>query len=135
MYVVLFVVPEGGGPMAEQLEGTIYTQCEEWGHLGSWSKRYILKDATEVPVNVTVSVGKVTGYGDSAVACAIQAAIDEVFWPENQDIGESLSFADLYKAVTSVAGVSWAQFVSPTADVEISTGEIAVTGTITVTIT
>ncbi len=132
LHVVLYVVPNGGGPMSSQLKDEIWAELADWGHLGEWKKRYILLDATEAAVNVSVNIGILPGYTQQTVVNAATAAIQNVLAPENQEIGGTLDFNDLFRAANGVAGVSYADFVTPTDDVTRGVGEINVAGTIVV---
>lgn len=133
MYVTLFVVPDGGGPMSTILENLIHTELGEWGHLGDWDERYLLFDATEDAVAVTAKIGIETGHTPATVKSNVETALAAFFEPENLDIGETVTFLDVYQTVTGVAGVAWVQFTTPTSDVTVDDGHIAVAGTLTIT--
>jgi len=135
MYVVLYVVPEGGGPMSSLLKEQIWAYCGERGHLGPWKERYILKDAVEIPVNVSVRIGVLQGYSSDSVRTAVIAALNSIFAPEDRTIGGSITFTELHAAASAVAGVSWVEFDAPMTGVTIANGQIPAAGAITVTIT
>lgn len=131
-YIVLYVVPDGGGPMSSLLKEQIWAQCGSWGHLGPWKERYILLEAVSVPVNISVRIGVLQGYSGDAVRTAVETAIADLLAPQNRTIGGPLEFAALHQAVSSVAGVSWAEFDSPKEDVTCKAGEILTQGVVTV---
>ena len=134
MYAAFYVVPNGGGPMSSLLKDQIWAACAEWGHLGAYLERYILMDATEAPVNISVKIGILPGYTTETVVNAVTTAIQAVLAAANEEIGAALSFNDLFQAANAVAGVSYADFISPTSDVPRAPGEINVAGVITVTV-
>jgi len=130
---VLFVVPEGGGPISAGLKTTIWAELADKGHRGDWKNRYLLYDATEVPVNVTATIGIASGYTPSAVISDVSTAIQELLSPDGISIAEDLQLSELYSAVMAVSGVTYVNFTAPTAAVEADDGEILVDGTITIT--
>jgi len=133
LYIFLYVLPEGGGAVSEYLEGVIIEQCKEWGHFGDWAGRYIILDAVENEVDVTMSVGKLTGYQQQTVDTAIRAAIDTFFLPENRLVGVNLNFSDLHSTVSLVPGVDWVEFDSPESTLVASEGDTFVLGTVSIT--
>ena len=133
LYMKLFIVSEGGGPMSDQLEILITAKCCDWGHLGAWTGRYIISDAVEVPVNITCRIGIVAGYSSQAVISAVQAALTSLLSTNSQIIAGTLSYSDIHSTALSVAGVSWADIDLPLADVSAGNGEILTAGTMTVT--
>jgi len=133
-YQVLVVVPNDGGPMSTPLKDDIWAACAAKGHLGPWSERYLLFDAIEVPLNVTVRIGVLTGYSTQTVSNNVSTAIANVLAPANRAIGETLEFSELCRAVTGVAGVAWEDFTTPEEDVTLEKGQIHTAGTITVTV-
>ena len=131
MYVTLFTVPEGSGPLSSTLRDKVYEVCAKWGHLGSWRERYLLKNATQVAVPVSCRVSVAEGYVASAVSSAVYEAITRLF---ALSIQELFSFSNLNLVVGRIPGVSWVEFDTPTANVTCSIGQILVSGTITVTL-
>lgn len=135
LYVLLFVVPDGGGPMSSYLRDSILTECREWGHMGNWSGRYILNDATEIPVNVSVRIGVSDGYEAEAVRTQVATALSGLFAPELLAIGGGLDFVSLHTAALAVSGVSWVEIDAPATSVSGTPGGILTAGTITVSVT
>jgi hypothetical protein len=133
-YVVLFVVPEGGGEMSQILLDRIYTQLFEWGHLGDWKERYLLYNATPVPLDVTCSIGITIGYIVENVRSQVIDSITNLISVDNMEIGGILSFSDVHQAVSRVPGVAWVEFSSPTHDIRSDIGFVTTLGTVTVTI-
>ncbi|MEW6352111.1 MAG: baseplate J/gp47 family protein [Thermodesulfobacteriota bacterium] len=131
-YVVLFVLPAGGGPMSVLLKERIWDQCGRWGHLGGWKHRYILKDAVEIPVPVAVRIGTAQGYSAEAVSTAVRAAIEACMSVAQMGIGRALRLGDLHATVSAVAGVSWVEFDTPRWDVTVNNCEIIVPGGVSV---
>lgn len=134
MYVVLFVVPDGGGPMSSLLHDQILAQCASWGHLGDWSGRYIIRDAVAMPLNISMRIGLLQGYTSEATVAAVRSAVQTLLAPQNRTIGGVLTFADLHRTVSAVAGVSWVEFDAPTGDTRSGAGEIVTEGTIGITV-
>jgi uncharacterized phage protein gp47/JayE len=132
-YVALFVVPDGGGPMSEFIEGLVEDECALRGHLGDWMTRYIIRDAEEYEVDVTLTFGLTQGYTENAVKTAINTALTTFFAAENQGIATSVDFGLLEDAVEAVPGVSWVNFTAPSDDVTIDTGQIATLGSVSLT--
>lgn len=132
-YVVLFVVPEGGGPMSAGLKTSIWAELADKGHRGDWENRYLLYDPTEVEVDVTATIGIAAGYSPSAVISSVTTAIQALLSPDGIEIAEDLQLSALYEAVMDVAGVTYVNFTSPSDTVTADNGEILVDGTITIT--
>lgn len=133
LYVFMYVLPEGGGVVSEYLRGLISTSCQSWGHFGDWAQRYIILDATEITVPITIRVGLASGYQQGAVDTAIRAAITSFFLPENIGVGQNISFSALHHAVSSVSGVDYVEFDSPESTVTASEGDTFVLGTVSIT--
>ena len=133
MYVVLYVLPEGGGNMSDELQEMILAELQDWGHLGTWEGRYILLDPTEVAVNVTCSVGVIQGYVANAVLTAVRSAITDEFSVDNIGIGSPLDFDSMHDAILGVDGVAWVNFTTPISTITPGVGEIYTVGTLTVT--
>ena len=131
-FVALYVMPEGGGATPSYLMTDINDHLKEWGHLNSWSGRYLVKDAVSVVVPVTARLNTVPGYLPESVRVAVIAAITNCFTLPNVSVGSTFSFTDLNVACNRVAGVNWIEFDTPKADVPITYGEIPVVGDITV---
>lgn len=134
MYVFLYVVPDGGGPLSTYLRGLITAACREWGHMGTWSQRYIVEDAAEVPVAVSARIGVLDGYQTQIVRAQASAAISGVFAPELLTVGGGLDFVTLHSAVSAVPGVSWVEFITPATSVAGTVGSILTAGTISVAV-
>ncbi len=131
-YVALYVVPAGGGPMSPALQSEIWSQCADWGHLGSWQQRYLLFDATAVQVPVSVTIGVAPGLSPQAVVAAVTEAIQALVSPANMGIGQPLTFLSLFQAVSWVAGVTYTEFITPTSDVVPANGQVITLGSVTV---
>jgi hypothetical protein len=141
-YVVIVVVPEGGGPMSSLMKNQIWDQLTSWGCRGGWRGRYILVDAISQPVNVAMRIGVSEGSVSDVVRSAAIAAIQGVLTPEHRSIGEAqnaahagrIGFSEFHMAASAVAGVSWVEFDAPDGDIPVPDGCIATPGTITATI-
>ena len=133
MYVVLYILPEGGGNISDELRETILGELQNWGHLGTWQGRYILLDPIEVAVNVTCSIGIIQGYVANTVLTAARAAITNEFSVDNIGIGSPLEFESIYDAVLGIDGVAWVNFTTPTSTITPGIGEIYTAGVLTVT--
>lgn len=132
-YVALFVVPEGGGQMSPYLRGLILLECSQWGHLGPWSKRYILRDAVAKPLNIIARIGVIDGYAPELVVTAARSAFSQILAVQNRTIGETLRFSDLHNCVSGIPGLSWIEFDAPTMDEAVSKIEIITEGVLGVT--
>lgn len=131
-FVALYVIPEGGGVMPPPMLSDIRSKLSEWGHLNSWSGRYLIKDATTVSVSVAARLNVAPGYQMESVRVAVISAINNCFTLPNVSIGDKLSFTTLNVSCNRIPGVNWIEFDTPRADVPISYGEIPVIGDITV---
>jgi uncharacterized phage protein gp47/JayE len=131
-FVALYIVPDGGGPMNDLFKAGLLNEIGQWGHLLSWPGRYVLLDATEYPVDVTMRVWRATGYTENTVTQNITSALNTLFSLNARSIAETLSFIDLHQAVSSVAGVSVVEFVTPTSDVNPGNGNFIRPGTYTI---
>lgn len=132
LYVLLYVVPEGGGTLSDYTRSLIQAELQAKGHLGTWSNRYIIQDAVSVPTNITCTIGLEDGYGEAAVKTAINTALQNLFNLDNLGIGTNLAFADIHSAVSGVSGVSYVEFTEPIATVTAQTGELLTLGTVTI---
>jgi hypothetical protein len=131
--VVIYVVPEGGGAMSSTLYNTIMDELTSIACLGGWSGRYILLDATEVPVNIACSIGVNYGYSSEVVISSVTAAINLFFHVDNNDIYRVFSLGSLHTTVMAVTGVSWVEF-SGVDNVYPEHGQITTIGNITISI-
>ena len=134
LYVVLYIVPDGGGAIPTVLRESVLAECMSWGHLGTWTGRYIIKDATEASVDISIRIGISPGYEHEGVQNSIRLACIDFFAVENQGLALNVDFGALNIALSRVAGVSYLEFDAPLADVEIENGSIAVLGTVTITV-
>jgi len=112
-YEVICVVPEGGGPISTYLRSEIMAQCQQWGHLGDWSNRYIVRDCTQIVCDVTARIGVARGYDTANCIGRVTAALETVFLPENLSIGSGIDVARLYQAVAGLAGLNWIEIDTP----------------------
>ncbi len=133
-FVALYVVPVGGGALPGALYDTIMQQLQSWGHLQSWSGRYLLQSVTEIVVPVSVRIGVLAGYLPASVQAAVVLAIQSCFTLDRISVGSPLSFSLLHTACSRVVGVSWVEFDAPTTDVAISFGELPIVGDVLVTV-
>ena len=131
-FVALYIVPDGGGPMNDLFKAGLLNEIGQWGHLLSWPGRYVLLDATEYPVDVTMRVWRATGYTENTVTQNITSALNALFSLDARSIADPLSFVDLHQAVSSVVGVSVVEFVTPTSDVNPGNGNFIRPGTYTI---
>jgi hypothetical protein len=134
MYVALYVVPNGGGPMSGGLKSSIWALLADRGHLGAWETRYLLFDPEETSVTVTCNIKVLTGYQGSTVATNVITAIQAFFEPDVQGIGVDLDYTALNRIVDRVAGVDYAQFITPLTTISGTDGHIFVAGTVTVNV-
>jgi phage-related baseplate assembly protein len=133
-FVALYVLPEGGGVTPPILLTEIRTQLQEWGHLNSWSGRYLIRDATTKSIDVTARLNSAPGYLAESVRVAVIAAISNRFVLPNVSIGANFSFTSLNVDCNRVEGVNWIEFDTPKEEVSITYGEIPTVGIITVTL-
>ena len=131
-FVALYIVPDGGGPMNDLFKAGLLNEIGQWGHLLSWPGRYVLLDATEYPVDVTMRVWRATGYTENTVTQNITSALNALFSLDARSIADPLSFVDLHQAVSSVVGVSVVEFVTPISDVNPGNGNFIRPGTYTI---
>lgn len=132
-HIPLYVIPNGGGPMPSMLKETIYNECEAWGHLGSWDGRYILKDAEEVTVDITASVGLSINTNQSTINTSIRNNLTALLAVDTQEIAGTLLFDDVFNAFMDVSGVANVTITSPSRDVTAPNGSILTLGTVTIT--
>lgn len=90
---------------------------------------------TYVPVNVTATVKIFDNYSQTAVKGAVQSAIADFFSFDKQVFAEAVSLSALYATVMDVPGVRSVQFTLPADDVPLTDGQLAVQGTVTLTMT
>lgn len=133
LHIVLYVVPEGGGLISDYLRELILASVTSWGTLGVWENRYILKEPTLVPVDITLRVGISQGYSSNVVTTAVVTALEDLLSPDNREIGGTLTFSELHLTVSAVPGVSWLDYDDPIIDTEVEYYEMITAGTITVT--
>lgn len=133
-HIVVYVVPEGGGPMSTLLQSQILSECAEWGHLGAWEERYILLDAIEDSLNITCRIGVAQGYTTEGVRSAVIAALNEFLAAEQRTIGGSVTITELRTVVSAVPGVSWEEFSTPVVTVTSQPGHIITPGVISVSV-
>jgi hypothetical protein len=134
LYVVIYVVPEGGGEMSSTLYDTIMAQLTSIACLGGWSGRYILLDAEEVPVDITCSIGVNYGYSSESVISSVTTAINSYFHVDNNDVNMVFSLGSLHTTIMAVTGVSWVEFDDAVVNVYPDHGQITTIGTITITV-
>jgi hypothetical protein len=132
-YVALYVVPYGGGPIPSTMRDDILGVLQEAGGELNWEGRYVIMDATEVPVDVTCVLGISIGYQSSPVISQVITKIQTALSVDNQTINGTLSFSSLFSSVVATAGVKSVNFTTPATDVSVGIGEILTAGTITVT--
>jgi hypothetical protein len=132
-HMILYVVPDGGGPMSTLLKQQIWAVCGEWGHLGPWKERYILLDAVADPLNVAMRIGVLPNNSPEAVTSAAITSVTNLLAPQNRTIGGRLAFTDLQKTANAVTGLSWVEFDSPKQDVPAENGHIITAGVVTAT--
>lgn len=133
-FVVLYILPEGGGATPSLLLSEVESNLYDWGHLNSWGGRYVVLDAVPVPINVTIRLSVSSGYVVESVRLNVITAVNACFSPENVSIGSDFSFSALNVACSRVQGVNWVEFDAPTQDYNISFGEIPVVGTVSVVV-
>lgn len=94
---------------------------------------FALFNPTYVPVNITAALTVYSNFLNAQVQAAVDAAIRSTMSFDSQDFAEPVTLASLYQTVMSVAGVRSVSFTLPTADVAVTTGQIATLGTLTLT--
>ena len=133
MYVVIYVLPEGGGTMSAYLRNLVSEKCKLWGHLGDWTNRYVLLDAIENVLDVSLNIGKTAGYQQLAVDTAVRAALTTFFDPSNILIGTNISFTDLNRTISNIPGVDWVEFISPSNTIIVPAGNTYTLGRVSIT--
>lgn len=131
MYVTLYVAPEGGGRMSDDLRERIWLKCAEKGHLGAWKKRYILQDMDQTAFDIEARVGLDDGYDADTVFTRIRLALQERYNLLSATSVKVIRFGELHSLISSVVGVSWVEFDSPVEDIRAGNGSILVLGSIT----
>jgi hypothetical protein len=134
LYIVMYVVPEGGGVVTTTMRDILLDECTTWGHLGTWQGRYLIKDWTAFPIDVSIRIGVSVGYEHASVIAAIEDACTTFFLPENQGLALDVDFGDLNLTLSRVNGVSWIEFDAPVVDTDIPNGYMATLGTVSVVI-
>jgi hypothetical protein len=86
-----------------------------------------------VPVSVSATARVYDNFHQNSVRIALDAAVQDFFSFENQRFGKPVTLSDLYRALMDVEGVRSLQFSAPADDVELSPGQLAVAGTVTLT--
>lgn len=109
-YVIVFVAPEGGGPLSTELYNKVLDTCTSYGALGEWYKRYIIKVAIEDPVDIICSLGIDYGVNAESVISSVTATINSFFHIDNSDIRKVFLIGELHSQVMAVSGVSWVEF-------------------------
>lgn len=132
-HVVLYVTPEGGGLMSQALRERILMECADKGHLGSWPKRYILKDMKQISVNINATVGIAEPRMTDSVFTQIRFALNEKYNLYATKSIKIIRFSDLHSLISGVQGVSWVEFNAPTGNQVARSGEILVMGSVTLT--
>jgi hypothetical protein len=134
LYIVLYVLPNGGGEISPYLRQEILSVCNERGHLGDWAGRYIIKPATPLPVNVSCKIGVAKTHVTGDVVTAVETVIANYLSADNMTIGGTLSYSDLHTAISRVPGVSYTQLNNPNDDVFPAITEIVAAGEISVSV-
>lgn len=132
-YVVIYAIPEGGGELPDQLIEEIKKVLADYGHLGGWMGRYIIKDVIQRPIDITVTAGLNLGYSEEDAKEQIQKAIQNVFDAEIRDIGMALTYSELYKAISKIEAISWFK-IDPVIDTTIAYNEVATLNNLTIII-
>lgn len=133
LYLVIYIVPDGGGTMSTYLRNLVMDECMAWGHLGRWGGRYLIRDVVEVPIDITAVVGLSANQNVTRVRNEITANFTTLFSPENQTIAGVTGFQDIFDCIMDVSGVAYVDFTTPTNNVIVSNGQIATLGTLTLT--
>lgn len=94
---------------------------------------FALFNPTFVPVAVTATVKVYDNYFQQDVKSRVETAIRGYFDFSAQEFGKDATVSDLYQVVMDVVGVRTVQFTLPVADVDITDGQIASEGTLTLT--
>lgn len=133
LYLAIYVTTEGGGAMSSYLRQAILSQCSALGHLGTWTGRYLLFDATQIPVNINARVGITSGHTSVVVFSNIQTALQNSYGFDNATSLKDWSFSGINYVIESVTGVDWVEFNEPTTSISAGDGEILVLGSVTLT--
>jgi uncharacterized phage protein gp47/JayE len=133
LYIFLYCYPSGGGAISANLRTTIEEACQTWGHFGDWLGRYIIRDVTEVPLDISLQVGKRKGYSENTVSSNITTALTAALFPGMIEVGDGITLLELTQIVYGVAGVDYHSIISPTVNVPGVIGEVPVIGTVSIT--
>ena len=133
-YAVIYLVPEGGGEMSSTLYDSVMSMCRERGALGGWYRRYLLYNATEYPLDITVTLGVTYGYNPQSVISSVTTAINSFFHVDNRDIAEVFYIGDLHTVLMAVPGVSWIEFTDDVVNTDPGNGKIITIGSISIII-
>jgi hypothetical protein len=132
-YVVIYLVPDGGGPLPSIVYDAVMAECRLKGALGNWHKRYILLDGIEYPVDVSINLGVEYGYSQQTVTSSVTSVVNAYFSVDNLDICDPLLIDDLHQDIMAVSGVSFIDFVDLD-NIQPDIGNILTLGTFTVMI-
>ena len=132
LYVFLYCYPSGGGALSSQLKTTIEDACTEWGALGDWVGRYAINSVTEVPLDISLRVGKRKGYSENTITANITAALTAALFPGMIEVGDGVTLLELTQVVSGVVGVDYHSIILPTVDVAGVIGTVPVIGTVSI---
>jgi uncharacterized phage protein gp47/JayE len=133
-YIAIHVVPEGGGPLSDNLNAVISSQLLSSGCLGGWRGRYVLLNAIPVTIPISCRINVAPGYSAGPVQTALYSTIAGLFVVRRGVIGNNFSFSTLNVAAGRTPGLNWIEFDTPTTDVVIGYGEYPVLGDISITV-
>lgn len=95
-----------------------------------------IDDATIVTQDIELTVQALPGYSITDVSTAVQAALRSYFDPSTWPWGRDIMRTEIIDVAADVAGVDYVDTVTtPTDDVTIAVDELALAGTITVSVT
>lgn len=133
LYLLIYILPEGAGEISNQLLQRVIEETGQWGHLGNWQGRYIIRDFTKTSVDIDMRVGITDGYQAASVFSSIQTALSTTYDINTVSSLKTWPFSELHACVLGVPGVSWVEFNAPMATVNADNGCVLQLGTITIT--
>ena len=133
-YITIYVIPEGGGPLSDNLKAAILAQLMSIGALGGWQGRYILYNATPNVIPVSCRINITPGYSPATVQASLQNVIANQFAVTLGVVGGMLDFTALNVACSRCPGINWIEFDSPQSDVMMNYGEYPVMGLVSITV-
>jgi uncharacterized phage protein gp47/JayE len=131
-YVCVYVTTTDGENLSPELLRAVHRLLKERGSLGDWDRRYILKDAVPIAIDIECRIGIYSGYSPDTVVNNLNVALQDTFAVKYGSIGSFFDFGSLNVAAGRVPGVRWVEFDTPRADIKMGEGEYPAFGNINI---